>query len=708
MNKRKKLSFEVLKYLIIILGLTFIAVISYIINSIYGDIYEKQEHISQKNTVKNAEEMNKKLSSLQSTIDAVRSELLYLKDKDMSREEKITILGNIMMSNPDIVGGGIFIESNLYDNNDLKYVNTKYSDNSGRFLPYFSKDASGKLNVAPLTDYNGADWYEKPKSLKKTYITKPYEYEVNGEKVQMVTISNIVELNGKYIGVITADITLTYLQNFVKEISNKDVFYEVISSDDIILAHGINSEIVGTPYTFFDIENNSLALEKVKKGESFITYSLTKEKKDKMLKAYSPISFPGVKDNYWSLVSVTSINYVNSQIVGIIVRVVSIAIVLIIIVTYILNSIINRLIIKPLKKLDELMEELSNYDFEMEKRDNDTEIKKIFLYNNEISSILMSMRNMAINMNKLVKQISGVSQNLAATSQELTATAESTASLSEDVSRTIEEISNGATSQAQDTNNCVSRIDKIGEEIEKESDLIKELEKSAQNIEIQKNEGFEVLKMLEEKSDNAREYNEKIYEVVVGVNDSANKIDSASQMIQSISEQTNLLALNAAIEAARAGEAGKGFAVVAEEIRKLAEQSNGFTKDIKEVIQELIKNSDEAVQTMEISKNINKEQLNGVVLTKDKFEKIAEAIEKTRQVVKNVENTSKSIENSKYEIVDIVQNLSAIAQENAASTQEASASMQGQLNSIQEVAQISANLSQSAMQLQEEMQLFRI
>ena len=238
--------------------------------------------------------------------------------------------------------------------------------------------------------------------------------------------------------------------------------------------------------------------------------------------------------------------------------------------------------------------------------------------------------------------------------------------------------------------------------------MIKELEKSAQNIEIQKNEGFEVLKMLEEKSDNAREYNEKIYEVIIGVNNSTNKIDSASQMIQSISEQTNLLALNAAIEAARTGEAGKGFAVVAEEIRKLAEQSNGFTKDIKEVIQELIKNSDEAVQTMEISKNINKEQLNEIVLTKDKSEKIAEAIEKTRQVVRNVENTSKNIEHSKDDIVDIIQNLSAIAQENAASTQEASASMQGQLNAIQEVAQISANLSQSAIQLQEEMQLFRI
>ena len=49
------------------------------------------------------------------------------------------------------------------------------------------------------------------------------------------------------------------------------------------------------------------------------------------------------------------------------------------------------------------------------------------------------------------------------------------------------------------------------------------------------------------------------------------------------------MALNASIEAARAGEEGRGFAVVADEIRKLAEESDSFAKDIRNIIDELKK-----------------------------------------------------------------------------------------------------------------------
>ncbi len=60
--------------------------------------------------------------------------------------------------------------------------------------------------------------------------------------------------------------------------------------------------------------------------------------------------------------------------------------------------------------------------------------------------------------------------------------------------------------------------------------------------------------------------------------------DKILKFVQNVTKQTKLLGFNATIEAARAGEFGKGFGVVAEEVKKLAQNSEQFNEQIKQIL----------------------------------------------------------------------------------------------------------------------------
>ena len=365
---------------------------------------------------------------------------------------------------------------------------------------------------------------------------------------------------------------------------------------------------------------------------------------------------------------------------------------------------LGKSIAKPIKGLSEDILKISNYDLSIDQNSN---INKYTKNTDEVGIIATSLLTMQNNLIKLIQGINDNAQSVASSSEELTATSQQSSTAAEEVARTIEEIANGASDQAGETEKGAYSIDELGNLITNDLVLIQDLNQSANTVEELKNQGFEVLKDLTDKTNIVSTSAKEIQDIIITTNANAQSISKASEMIQNIADQTNLLALNAAIEAARAGEAGRGFAVVADEIRKLAEQSTNFTSEISNIIDSLTNQTNFAVTKINSVGEIVSLQNESLHQTNAKFNGIAEAIDNVKTIVEHLDSSSRNMNLKKTEIIAIIENLSAISEENAASTEEASASVEEQTAGMAQIADASDSLAQLAQQMQESISIFK-
>lgn len=349
--------------------------------------------------------------------------------------------------------------------------------------------------------------------------------------------------------------------------------------------------------------------------------------------------------------------------------------------------------IKIFLSIKEVAEYQEQYDFSFKEH---LKAAKYMNFKGTIGDTIRTVANAESRVREIIAEAISTSEQVLATSEELSSTSEQNARVTEDVAKTVEEIAQGATDQAQDTTAGADAMNTMGDYLAQADSLLEQLSVKSKEIETLKDEGLELVTKLVTATEENKAAAGTIYDGITGTNESAQRIEQASVMIQSIADQTNLLALNAAIEAARAGDAGRGFAVVAEEIRKLAEDSNKFTDEIRKIVVNLIDNSQSAVNTVDEVAKIVQVQSEYVDGTNTKFSEIAKALDESSSIVNQIHDSSKVVDQQKNNMVSILSNLSALSEEYAASAEQTSAAVEQQTASMHEIASSSEYLASIA------------
>lgn len=364
---------------------------------------------------------------------------------------------------------------------------------------------------------------------------------------------------------------------------------------------------------------------------------------------------------------------------------------------------LGKLVVRPINMLAKNVLKLSEMDFTADETQEKLNRRK-----DETGQMSRAISGLREELVKVYAQIKEQSRSLYEAAETLSGETTETSEAVGQVDRAIGEIADGATSQAEETQKATENVILIGNMVEETGEQVSSLNSNADAMQRASIEAMETLRELDHTNVQTREAIEKISEQTNTTNESALKIREATTMITSIAEETNLLSLNASIEAARAGEQGRGFAVVASQIQKLAEQSNESAREIEEIIDSLIRDSEEAVATMDSVREIIARQSANVERTGAGFAEVKKGIDTSLESINAISNSVSRMDEARINVVDVVQNLTAIAEENAAGTEETSASATEVGAIVQNMAEQAGRLKEVAGELESSMDVFKV
>jgi len=326
----------------------------------------------------------------------------------------------------------------------------------------------------------------------------------------------------------------------------------------------------------------------------------------------------------------------------------------------------------------------------------------------EIGAMTGAFIEMKNNTRNLIEQVALAATNVASSSEELAAGADETGKAIQQVTMTIQEVAKGSQSTMTNIGGAQQNVSQTAKAIEGVSRDIEDVAAYATQAAAQGNEGKKSADDAVTIINHAAGTVQNTTHVVQALGEKTKQIGEFISIITGIADQTNLLALNAAIEAARAGDAGRGFAVVAEEVRKLAEESNGAAGHITKLVRAIEGEMATALSAMEKS---NEEVTSGaktVGQASSMLAEIVKGVEALNGRVQGISAAAEEINASTGEVVHAMQSVAAVAEESAAASEEVSSAAEEQTASMEEISAAAGTLARLAQDLQSLISKFKV
>ncbi len=389
----------------------------------------------------------------------------------------------------------------------------------------------------------------------------------------------------------------------------------------------------------------------------------------------------------------------HSSLITVAIVVIVLEVIMVVIATFLSNKLIS-----PIRQVTEVLDVMGTGDFRKNSKTESLDIDR----RDELGVMAVAVHKLQENIQAMVKQIVNSAEQVAAASQQLTASADQSTIAINQVADSIVNVAGACNEQFTEVENASSQAERLKSHMDNFTDTLSGYSSMIEEANQAAEQGG---KSVENAVDQMKKIETSVSTsagVISLLGEESEKIGKIVDAISAISDQTNLLALNAAIEAARAGEHGRGFAVVADEVRKLAEQSQGSAREISDLIGSIQAKAQDAVVAMQEGVSNVKNGTDAVDGAGKTFGEIIHTVTEVSKASAKMQEIVANLVDSTDFINQAVENINTKSREVARESETVSASSEEQTATMHEIADASRSLAEMAQAMQEVIGKFKI